>query len=153
MRDEDLKSKTGGGGGGGNGTETPAEYLVRVMHTYGFQPSRTMNAYYVEFTKDYADELGRRARAIVQFEKPTLAHGMPVLSGFQAVVQAAIAPTVAAVEERAPPVMQSDLVKVARVFEGGLEAASVVVRRCEGCGTPVNEFFVVKGRVLCRACK
>lgn len=136
-----------------DGSETPAEYMIRVLRTYGFVPSRTINAYYVEFTKDYADEQGRRARAIIQFEKPGLVHGTPVLSGFQAVVQAAIAPTVAAVEERAPPVMQADLANVARIFEGGIAAASVVVRRCESCEMPVNEFFVVGGRVLCRECK
>lgn len=144
-----MQGVSGGGGVSSGGGED----LIRTLRVHGFAPTPTLNAFYVEFVKDYADDVGRRARALVQFEKPNGVGGELRLSGFTVIVQAAIEPTLEAVETRAPPVMRADLAALVEAFSVGMAPSSVVVRACESCGTPVNEFFIVDGRVTCRQCK
>lgn len=141
------------------GGETPAEYLTRVMLQRGFEPSRVYNAHFIEYSKTYADQHGRVARAVVQFERPStngigVGAGEVRLSGFTVLVQAHVDASVEAVVERAPPVMQDDLLACVDAFAGGAQVGTqVAVERCVGCRMPVSEFFVLQGRVLCRACK
>jgi hypothetical protein len=132
-----------------------AEHIIRTLATLGFHPNVTLNAFYIEFYKDYADEQGRRARAIVQFDKPGPAIPEVRLSGFNVVVQAHIEPTTSSVTERAPQVMRDDLLAVAEKFDGGvMPRSAIVLKRCDGgCGRDVNEFFVVAGKTLCRGCR
>lgn len=133
-----------------------AEYLTRVMTEQGFTPARVYNAFFVEYTKTYADAQGRVARAVVQFERPTesaISSGLR-LSGFTALVQAFISAEPEAVLERAPPVMQDDFLALLAAFqERTMEQNTVAVEPCTSCGTLVAEYFVVKGETLCRACK
>lgn len=142
-----------------NGTtsfgESTAEYITRVMAGRGFIPTNAYSATYIEFAKTYADAQGRIARAVVQFERPGAnPFGEARLSGFNVVVQAHIEASIDAVEERSPPVMREDLVDIVQAFEQDRPPpAAVALEQCSGCPARVSEFFVVKGRVLCRECK
>ena len=127
-----------------------AEHIVAALRAQGFTPSTASSPHYVEFHKDYADDYGRRARAIAQFERTA---GGVRLSGFSAIVQAAIEPTLEAVETRAPPVMQSDLAQLLETFESGIVPTSIVVKVCSRCSASVNEYFVEDDLVVCRGCK
>lgn len=147
-----TNGKTNGGSEQGP-FESPAAYLVRLLADQGFRPSERSSTFSVDFVKDYADDQGRVARASVQFERPTVASQELRLAGFSVLVQASIAPTIEAIEERAPPIMRGDLAAIATTFAGGLQAGAVDVRRCTACAAPVNEFFVLDGLVVCRECK
>lgn len=129
------------------------ETLIRVMTSQGFAPTNT-HAHFIEFTKTYADAEGRLARAIAQFDRPDSLLGGVRLVGFNVLVQAHVAATIDAVEERAPAVMQPDLVALVNAFDTDAPAPpAVVFERCVECRAPTTEFFVVRGRVLCRGCK
>lgn len=134
----------------------PADHIVRIMRERGFAPSARQNVHYIEFTKQYFDrETGRHARAIVQFDRPGPAGGELRLSGFDVLVQAHVAATVDAVEERAPPVMREDLMSVVAAFDPSADPPppTVVTETCIACRRSISEFFVVRGDVLCRTCK
>lgn len=133
--------------------ETPGEYITRVMAQKGFAPLNVYSASHLEFAKSYADPLGRIARAVVQFERPGVLGGDVRLSGFNVLVQAHVTASVEAVAERAPPVMQDDLVDIVRAFEEERRPPVVAFERCSSCQEAVAEFFVVEGAVLCRDCR
>lgn len=130
---------------------TIAESIMLLMRETGFAPSQTLSPSFVEFTKDYKDEQGRYARAIVHFDR---GDGTPRLARFHAVVQAIIDTNEEAIRTRAPPVMRTDLLSVlARAEPAALERRSVVTRRCDSCNESVSEFYIEEERTLCRSCR
>lgn len=142
--------------------ENFGEKMTRVMAACGFMPSN-MQSHYLEYVKRYADPLGRIAQAVVQFERPSSLLGDGArLSGFAVTVQAQIDASLEAVEERAPPVMQEDLLAVVRAFmedSGEFDAArglgrnrTIAGERCSVCAQLVTEYFVVAGATHCRTC-
>lgn len=142
--------------------ETVAETIAREMATRGFEPTSNYTAGYVEYGKTYADSQGRIARAVVQFTRPSTAGSVraaadvvssePVLAGFNVLVQAHVDPTSEAVLERAPAVVQADLLGVVAAFEPGHRPAQSLFARCGTCATPVSEYFVEAAQVRCRSC-
>ena len=126
------------------------------MSQQGFEPSRVYNAFFIEYSKTYADAQGRVARAVVQFERPNTSTnaGEARLSGFTVLVQAHVEASVEAVVERAPQVMQGDLLAMVETFKSGAPPrSSVALERCSSCRAPISEYFVVQGHVFCRSCK
>jgi hypothetical protein len=121
------------------------------MERYGFAPTRN-DPFFVEFMKRYADDSGRLAQALVHFDRAQK-DMPPRLARFHAIVQAAIDPEEDAIRERAPVVMQEDLLALARVLRADVLPDAVVLRHCTICRRSVSEFFVVEGRLVCRTCR
>lgn len=121
----------------------------------GFAPMRTYNANAIEWYKDYADQDGRIARVIAQFERPkpgvlpSVAPGRLAVAGFRVIAQASLPPDDLGIS-RAPPVMRDDLV---RIMSGVATArTSIAYRVCAQCQQETAEFFVKDAKVLCRSC-
>ena len=132
--------------------DIPAEYLTRSLLSKGFEPSKH-HSFYIEFTKTYADEQGRVAHAVVQFDRPTPSSPDLKLAGFVVSVQAHVHPSLEAVEERAPEVVKSDLTEIVQVFSSGARRRAVALEQCETCRSLVSEYFRVDDAVVCRPCR
>jgi len=128
------------------------DYLLRILASRGFMPRRDSSSF-IEFAKSYADEQGRLAQAIVQFDKPTPTEPELRLSGFVAIVQAQIGASAEDVAAKSPPVMSEDLFNLVHVFQSGARPRAVVLEQCAVCKNDVSEYFVRDGAVTCRTCK
>jgi hypothetical protein len=138
----------------GNGQESFGAYVVRRMAEVGFEP-RPGFAGHIEFSKEYADADGRRAKVYVFFDKPIMGMETLSLSNIVVSVQKNIEPTHEVIEREAPSIAKDDLFHVAEVFGdmvGYVPEQAAVTRECIKCHEHKSEFYMVSGDAVCYDC-